>query len=363
MVSTTREYKPDRVSPPGDSLLSILEERGITQAELARRMGRPTKTINEIVKGIAAITPDTALDLESVLGTPAEFWLNRECRYREFVARREREEAAYGDVAWVRQFPLKDLCRLGWLPPLKPSQEAVAHIFSFFGVASVEGWDRTWRMAEAQFRRSRTREGKRHAVAAWLRRGEIEAAKVQCKAFSALRFRAALDDARTLTCEAPSRFQPKLVDLCAEAGVALVFVPELPGVRVHAVTRWASSEKAIVQLSLYYKTDDHLWFSFFHEADHVLSEKRTLVFLDDGADKQSEDERHADRFASEFLIPPKAFDAFRGAGAFDKASVCTFAKTQGICPGIVVGRLQHEGLIEYRSRLNHLKTRFEWVRS
>jgi addiction module HigA family antidote len=86
--------------PPGDTLADLLDERGITQAELAERMGRPLKTVNEIVKGKAAITPETAIQLETTLGTPAEFWLNREGRYREWLAREEK--AAVGvDVADV----------------------------------------------------------------------------------------------------------------------------------------------------------------------------------------------------------------------------------------------------------------------
>lgn len=359
MPVTTREYKPDRVSPPGDSLLSILEERGIAQADLARRMGRPAKTINEIIKGIAAITPETALELESVLGTPAQFWLNRESRYREFVARKEREEAAEKAMSWVRRFPLKAMAAKEWISEPRPSPQAVSEVFSFFGVASVEGWEQTWLTAEAQFRRSKTRQGDRQAIAAWLRRGEIEASKVRCEPFSSARFESVLDEAKALTIRPPAESQRRLIELCAGAGVALIFVPELPNVPVHAVTRWAATDKAVIQLSLYYKSDDHLWFSFFHEAAHVLSEKRRVVFLDDGA-VDSDDEREADKYACDFLIPPDAFARFRRAGAFDAASVRAFAHAQGISPGIVVGRLQHDGLIPF-SHLARLKHPLRWA--
>ena len=76
------QYTPDYVSPPGETLQEVLEERGMSQAELAERTGRPKKTINEIINGKAAITPETALQLERVLGIPASFWNNRERRYR-----------------------------------------------------------------------------------------------------------------------------------------------------------------------------------------------------------------------------------------------------------------------------------------
>ena len=89
MVNKEMQYKPDFVTPPGETLEEILEVIGMSQVDLARRMGRPTKTINEIIKGKTGITPETALQLELVLDTPARFWINREKRYRESLAREE----------------------------------------------------------------------------------------------------------------------------------------------------------------------------------------------------------------------------------------------------------------------------------
>lgn len=80
---------PDIVVPPGDRLLEVLDEFGMSQAELAMRTGRPLKTINEIVKGKVAITPETALQLERVLGKSASFWNNLEGDYREALARKD----------------------------------------------------------------------------------------------------------------------------------------------------------------------------------------------------------------------------------------------------------------------------------
>jgi addiction module HigA family antidote len=83
------QYAPDHVSPPGETLLETLEAIGMTLVELAERTGKSPKTINEIVKGIAPITPETALQFERVLGVPARFWNNRERQYRKFLAHRE----------------------------------------------------------------------------------------------------------------------------------------------------------------------------------------------------------------------------------------------------------------------------------
>lgn len=87
MAHPQNEYRPDYVSSPGETLLETLETVGISQAELAKRMSGPIKTINEIIQKKAAITAETALQLEQVLHIPAAFWLKREQHYRESLAR------------------------------------------------------------------------------------------------------------------------------------------------------------------------------------------------------------------------------------------------------------------------------------
>jgi addiction module HigA family antidote len=110
----TNEYAPDRVSPPGETLAETLAALGMTEAELAARLGGPKKTVNEVVKGKAAIEPDTALQLEAVLGVPAGFWMAREGRYRESLARQNRRQALEGGIEWARRFPFAQMVKLDW---------------------------------------------------------------------------------------------------------------------------------------------------------------------------------------------------------------------------------------------------------
>src|SRR6266704_5309403 len=112
----TYVYSPDYAVPPGDTLLEVMESLGITQAQLAERTGRPTKTINEIVKGKAAITPETALQFELVLGVPASFWNNREQQYREALARKRATESLATQTGWLDKIPYKAMVEKGWIP-------------------------------------------------------------------------------------------------------------------------------------------------------------------------------------------------------------------------------------------------------
>ena len=83
----SRRTWPDVAVPPGETLTEELEARKMSQSELARRMRRPVQAVNEIIRGKKAITAQTALDLEAVLGVDAAFWLRLEAAYQLNAAR------------------------------------------------------------------------------------------------------------------------------------------------------------------------------------------------------------------------------------------------------------------------------------
>ena len=353
------QYEPDFVSPPGETLLETIETLGMSQAQLAERTGRPKKTINEIIKGKAAITPETALQFERVLGVPASFWNKREYHYREFLAREEERERLAKQTTWLEKLPVKAMVKLGWVPAAGDLVTQLQHILNFFGVASPQEWRGLWNGSQPAFRRSSAFESDPGAVAAWLRKGELEAQQIVCASYDEARFKGVLVEIKGLTVTTPEHFEPNLVRLCASAGVAVVFVPELPGTRVCGATRWLTPVKALIQLSLRYKTDDHLWFTFFHEAGHILLHGKSRLFLEEENSGDGEEEE-ANQFAANLLIPATALRSFCTQGDRSLAAIQLFARAHGISPGIVVGRLQHEGFLPH-SHGNKLKMRFQWA--
>jgi len=355
------EYAPDYVSPPGDTLAEIIESRHMTQAELAVRMGRPTQKINDIIKGRLAITPETALQLEYVLGVPASFWNNRERRHQESLARAVEEKRLQDQVAWLKKFPVSDMIKLRWIEKREDEIKQVSEMLTFFGVASPNEWRELWIESSqaVAYRRSPTFKGDPASVSAWLRRGEIEAQGIRTEPYNRAKFRENLQRIRALTAESPSVFGPKMRRLCAEAGVALVFVPELPKTRVSGITRWLSKDKALIQLSLRHKKNDHLWFNFFHEVGHVVLHGKRDIFIEDSLEDGKEEE--ADRFAADLLIPPTKLRRFL-AGHLQptEGAILSFAEEIGIAPGILVGRLQHDKILPFKSRLNKLKKTYRF---
>jgi hypothetical protein len=209
----------------------------------------------------------------------------------------------------------------------------------------------------AAFRKSARFKAEPGATATWLRLGELEAQKIKTKPYDKAKFRAILCKIRGLTMEPPEVFEPRMVELCASAGVAVVFVREIKKCPASGVARWLTARKALIQLSLRYKTEDQFWFSFFHESGHILNDPKKEVYIDDGDDGDDEREERANRFAAATLIPPQHADVLEALKS--KQAVVRFAKSIGISPGIVVGRLQKEGIVPY-THLNGLKQRFEW---
>jgi HTH-type transcriptional regulator/antitoxin HigA len=167
MIETMmNQYEPDSVSPPGDTLLETIQTIGLSQAELAERLGRPRKTVNEIIQGKAAITPETALQLEAVLNVPADFWINREARYREYMARREEAQRLAGWIDWARRFPFRAMVRMDWLVDRPAGPERVKELLRFFGAASPDAWQETWSRQQVAFRRSTRIKSDQFAIAA-----------------------------------------------------------------------------------------------------------------------------------------------------------------------------------------------------
>jgi len=357
MSKKQNEFIPDYAVPPGMTLLETIDSLGMSQAELASRTGRPKKTINEIIKGKAAITPETALQFERVLGVPASFWNNLERNYQESLARISEQKKLAQQTGWLKRIPVSQLTRKGWISREADRVQQLKEVLNFFGVASPEQLEARWFGPAVAFRKSPVFQSDPGTVAAWLRMGELMAQRMVCQPFDAAKFRNALKQIRPLTTQPPEIFQPEVERVCAEAGVAIVFVPELPKLRVSGATWWLNTNKAIIQLSLRYKSNDQLWFSLYHEAGHIIRHGRKEVFIED--QEHNSKEKEADEFAADTLIPKEKYSRFISGRRFSRAAICAFAADLNIAPGILVGRLQHEGHLPH-SFCNDLKCRLEW---
>ncbi len=356
-MSTDIEIAKQVLSPPGDTIQETLEEIGMTQVELAERMGRPKEKINDIIKGREPISTPTAFQLEKVLGIPASFWLNREKEYRKKLFELEQQEFLEECLEWYQHFPVREMKKYGVLPDTREKHVLVGSLLSFFGVASPTQWKRIYidREVSVAFRISLANTQNPHAISAWLRMGEIEATKVQVKDFDKKRFKASLKEAKDIAYYHPEDFATRLQALCADCGVAVVYVPNLPKAPISGATRWFHN-KPLIQLSGRYKTNDHFWFTFFHEAGHILLHGKKEVFLEDveGTPIDQDKEEEANRFASKLLLKESELQEIIDSAPLDEKMIVAFANKFRTPAGVIIGQLQHKGVISFADG-NHLR--------
>jgi HTH-type transcriptional regulator / antitoxin HigA len=350
------QFQPNWASPPGDTIADIMEDRGWKIPDFAERIGFTVESANDLLLGRVTITVRVARTLEKVVGGSAEFWVARDSQFREDATR-----LSAADEEWLGALPLGDMIRYGWLQPApRPSEEAEAGLH-LFGLPSVAAWRQTYGslQAAAAYRTSPSFDSKPGSLAAWLRQGEIVADQTSCSPWNAETFKAALFEARRLTLEKnPDRFVPALRELCSGCGVAVAIVRAPQGCRASGATKFLTPEKALLLLSFRYLSDDQFWFTFFHEAGHLLLHGQGMTFLE-GLDVESDkQEQEANDFAERVLIPENARSSFLTVSP-EVRSIARFAKAIGIAPGIVVGQLQHYGRIR-RNHFNGMKRRFRW---
>src|SRR5574340_1401821 len=229
MATDATAFRPDWASAPGETISDILAERGLSVGDFAERIGETLERTHDLLEGRATITIRTAQALALVLGGSAEFWVSRDYQYREHTAR-----IHAADREWLDELPVSDMVRFGWLhPPPRPSEEVDACL-RFFDASSVSAWRHAYDDLNAlvAFRTSAAFDSRPGAVAAWIRKGEIECSKLRCGPWDAVRFRNSLQDIRRLTLtKDPDHFLPALQEICAGSGVAPVIVRAPNGCR------------------------------------------------------------------------------------------------------------------------------------
>lgn len=358
-MADRQNFQPDWASAPGETIADALRERGVPPSVFAGNIGYEAEQFNELLHGRIELSPETARLLERHLGASRSFWLNREAHYRSDLARLRKDVES--DPEWLKQLPLRDMIRFRWVPRESDPMAQARACFAFFDVPDAAAWRNLYGVPfeMAAFRTSPTFDSHPGSVAAWLRQGEIASRDIRCQPWNRDEFLAGLSRIRSLTRQKdPARFLPMLREVCAKAGVAVVVLRAPAGCRASGATRFVSPSKALLLLSFRYLSDDHFWFTFFHEAAHLILHSPNALFIEAAEMLSSAQEQEANVFAQDFLIPKSFQSEFAGL-PLTHESIMRFARRVGISSGIVVGQLQHAGRLP-RNQLNRLKRRFRW---
>lgn len=350
-MASKNQYFPQSVPHPGVDLREKLEELLMGPKEFAVRTGKPEKTIVAVLNGKSSITPEMAVQFENVLHIPAHFWLNRQLQFDEYEARLERQEILKESLSWAKQFPLKEMIQKGWLPDTAAIEDKTAALLAFFGLSSHTAWENFYfkQQLKVVFRISLAHTKEPYALSAWLRKGELQAAELPFRVYDENKFREALGRVKNIMAEHPADFFKQLQQTCLDAGVKVVYTSCLPKAPISGSTRWLSDNTPLIQLTGRYQRNDIFWFTFFHEAGHILLHGKKDIFLEsiEYSDKDLEKEREADEFAIKWTFSREQQEEILRMSPISIDKISLFAKKINTHPAMILGRLQREKLISY----------------
>ncbi len=359
-MTETTEWLPRWASPPGRTIVVLLNQRGSTPDDLADILKVTPSTADAILASTVQMNDDLALRLSQSLGASQTFWLNRFHQYTEDSLRVEAD-------SWAQQAPNELTTTLGWVEPSNSWLERIDRLISFFDVEDVREWRSQYGsiLANTQYRRSHKFADNDVAVAAWLRQAQIQARTIHLSDFRIGDVRAMAASARALTwLSDPAYFVPRLTGLCADVGIAVALVKAPMGCPISGARHYTESGHPLICLSARYLTDDHLWFTFFHEIAHILLHGSTKTYVEDldpegGLSPDEIDEDEANSWAEEFILPTSIREKSSGT-RLSHDHVRRLARDLRIAPGLLVGQFQVTGDLDF-GYLNRLKRRYKWV--
>jgi len=349
-MASINEYYPNEVLHPSETLIEKLEEMGMSNKEFAIRTGKPEQTIVAVLKGESSITPEMAILFENITKIPASFWINKQARYNEYKARIKRSEDIEKAKEWAREFPYAEMAKNGWVKPTKNIEEKCINLFEFFGISNHIAWNKLYLESElkvaAYASLKHTQEP--HSISAWLRKGELQARDIKAPEYNQSQFKKSLKAIKVLIADHPVNFFSELKDICFKSGVKVFYTPRLPKTPINGSTRWINNAP-VIQLTARYKQNDRFWFTFFHEAGHIILHGKKYISLEgvnfSEADPKKEEEAH--QFAESCILTEEQEKEILKNMPNCPEDVILFAKKFNTHPAMIIGRLQHRNIIPY----------------
>lgn len=280
-----------------------------------------------------------------------------ESEYREALEREKDIKSIKDDEKYLVNIPYAEMANRNWdwIKKTKDPFEKVVNLRKFFSVASLN-FD-TELKRKIAFRKSNHDNFSYDSLYCWLRYGEIQSNKKEYPKFNVDNLKKSVKDIRKLANNPFLQQLEKIQNILTECGVALIFEAHLPNTYVNGVAYKITCDKAIIMLSDRGKKDDILWFTLFHEIAHLIKHSKKEVFIDLENAESNNIEIEADEFARNILIPDSIYEHFINSNInYNEKIIRDFSKKNNISTGIIVGRLQKDGIIGW-NQFNNLITR------
>ncbi len=349
---------------PGYYIAGVIFDMGITQAEFAQRLGTTAKTLSTIINGQISLSDDIAEKLSAMLGTSISVWMNLQTTYNQKILEIEREKRLDGQMEIESMIDYSFFVDNAGLKKTGNHHERISNLCGYLYVSDLRI------LAEPDFLvnyRTAVSEVQLKNIVnsrAWIQSAINLSKDIDVKPFDCEKLKVSLPVLRDMTIQEPEVFIPRMREIFSECGVAFVLLPYLKNSGISGAVKWINGSRVVLAMNNRGVDADKFWFSLFHEIKHVLQQKVKTVFVMSSTaemmDMDSKYEVDADKFASDFLIPPSEYKRFAPTKYTTDREIIEFAASIGIHPAIVAGRMQHERIIP-ENRCSGLKTKYHII--
>lgn len=363
MVAKNRGISRDLLIYPGETIADLLEERNLTQKELAQRAGVSEAFLSDVIHGKKDISKSLAMGLEYALDIPSSFWLNLQANYDAELLSVEEEETIREEertVLSVLHEVSAYLRKISIIKDTATQSETIISLRKYFRVSNLEDLGKL--VPAGAFRMSEKKPVDPYVLGAWLCICKAQGEKRHVQSgFDSENVSELVDGIKKIMCENKGDPQPPLITLFAKYGIDFSIVHNFRGAPVHGYIARKDDGTYQMALTIRGAFADIFWFSLFHELGHIINGdlNHTGSFIDADYGFQ-ERETAADQFASNTLLNPIDYETFVNKQTLTYQAISTFANTQGVPPFVVIGRLQKEERILW-NRFAKYKPRYKWA--
>lgn len=350
----------DLIIHPGETIKEILEDKKMTQEELAIRTGYSAKHISEIVSGKKDISSKFANALEYVFGIPTQFWVNLQGNYDKEVLELEKINNIKKEEFDILH-ELKDVVKYCEDNKIIESglnkSLTLLSMRKFLNVNNLTSIPNL-PLQQVAFRGSKKIKVNINVLYAWKRICEHLTDKVNItEKFSIDILNEKYEDIKKTMFLEPNKMIIKLKKIFKECGIAFEVVHNFAGAPVQGYIQ-RRNDKILLCMTIRQSFSDIFWFTLFHEIGHLINEDFNDQYIDYSF-IESETEKKADLFARNILIDDTDYNIFMKNGKFNINTINKFAKSQNVKPGIVIGRIQND-TNDYTFMASY-RERYKWV--
>lgn len=354
----------DLIIHPGETIADLLDERGISQADLAARTGVSTAYVSNVISGKKDISKKFAMALEYALGVPKTFWLNLQANYDAELLEANQELTITNEEKYACKAlseVVEHLQKRNIIPISQRIEETILSLRKFLQISSIENLKNL--VPQGAFRMAHKATVNPHVMGAWLRICHIIGEKSPViPSFDPKKIDNLVDEIKKIMLKTTCDIQKELITVMQQYGIHFSVVKNFKGAPVHGYISQKADGTYQMVLTIRGSFADIFWFSLFHELGHIVNGdvSKGSKYIDTADNENVEQEYAADLFASNKLLSNASYKHFTQLKDFSISAIKQYAKAQNVMPYIVIGRLQKDGYIPY-TWYSEYKLRYKWA--